>query len=154
MVFENFEFPRLEEGNRLGQMEVGEGVWRVCAEFVGAVGAYAVKAHQTPICRAACLAGWAGENEDISYHCGESWGSGITVVCWDLYPPHNRLGRGVFEKVKKCLNGQPWPGRLAGGFGFVGKWASALKSRLTFRAVEFTDGFRWVSDSSSPITGQ
>ena len=42
MVFENFEFPRLEEGNRLGQMEVGEGVWRVCAEFVGAVGAFAV----------------------------------------------------------------------------------------------------------------
>ena len=28
----------------------------------------------------------------------------------------------------------------------MGKWASALKSRLTFRAVEFTDGFRWVSE--------
>ena len=44
MIFENFEFAGLEEGNGVGELEVGGGVWRGHRQFLPAGGAYDVEA--------------------------------------------------------------------------------------------------------------
>ena len=44
MIFENFEFAGLEEGNGVGELEVGGGVWRGRRQFLPAGGAYDVEA--------------------------------------------------------------------------------------------------------------
>ncbi len=46
MVFENFEFSGFEEGNGLGKLEVGGGVWRGRGELLAAGGANDVDARQ------------------------------------------------------------------------------------------------------------
>ncbi len=44
MIFEDFELSRFEEGNRLGQLEVGGRVWRGRDKFLSAVGTDNVQA--------------------------------------------------------------------------------------------------------------
>ena len=46
MVFENFEFAGLEEGNGVGELEVGGGVWRGRGELWPAGGENDVDARQ------------------------------------------------------------------------------------------------------------
>ncbi len=46
MIFENFELSGFEEGNCVGKLEVCGSVLRGRGEFLGAVGADDVEAHQ------------------------------------------------------------------------------------------------------------
>ena len=46
MVFEDFEFAGLEEGDRLWKLEVGSGFWRGRCKLLGTVGANDGEPHQ------------------------------------------------------------------------------------------------------------
>ena len=46
MIFENFEFTGFEEGNGVGKLEVGGGVWRGCGKLLPAGGSNDVEVHQ------------------------------------------------------------------------------------------------------------
>ena len=46
MVFENFELSGFKEGNGVGELEVGGGVWRGRSELLRAGGANDVEARQ------------------------------------------------------------------------------------------------------------
>ena len=70
MVFEEFEFPGLEEGNGVWELEVCCGVWRGRGEFLPAGGADDVEAHQIRSDRATGGASGAIVEENFGHAVG------------------------------------------------------------------------------------